>query len=159
MLSPMWIQAQARCKCYLHIHLEANECRISFLSDPLTDTGNDNLLSNNNLHGYLKQLYLLKQQYRNLKVLLSIGGQDYSSNFAPALNSSGPLVFASSVVFNVQNFGFDGVDIDWQYPTDDSQANDMVLLLKAVREALDTYGESLPYNFTLTVACPGPFGY
>jgi chitinase len=91
--------------------------------------------------------------------LLSIGGQDYLSNFATALNSSGPSVFASSIVFNVQNYGFDGVDIDWQYPIDDSQANDMVLLLKAVREALNTYGESLLYNFTLTVACPGPFGY
>ena len=34
-------------------------------------------------------------------------------------------------------------------------------LLKAVRGALDAYGESLstPYNFTLTVTAPGPFGY
>ena len=65
------------------------------------------------------------------------------------------------MVFNVQNFGFDGVDIDWQYPADESQADDMVRLLKAVRSALNTYGQSLstPYNFTLTVACPGPLGY
>jgi chitinase len=77
------------------------------------------------------------------------------------LQCSGPSSFASSVVFNVQTFGFDGVDIDWQYPSDSLQATDMVRLLKVVRGALDTYGESLstPYNFTLTVAGPGLFGY
>lgn len=36
---------------------------------------------------------------------------------------------------------------------------DMLLLVKAVREALDTYGNLIPYNFTLTVAGPAPFGY
>jgi chitinase len=53
----------------------------------------------------------------------------------------------------IENIGIDGVDIDWEYPANAAQAADMVLLLKEVRQAF------LPNNYTLSVACPGPFGY
>jgi chitinase len=61
----------------------------------------------------------------------------------------------------VENYGLDGVDVGWEYPADASQTANLVSLLQAVREALDTYGSSLstPYPFILTAACPGPYGY
>jgi chitinase len=140
---------------------------VRFLTDPRADTEKplseaSSEESGNDLHGCLEQLYLLKKQNRALKVLLSIGGWTYSSQFAlPASSALGLSTFASSAVSLVKTYGLDGVDLDWEYPANASQAADLVALLQTVRAALDTYGNSLdpPYNFTLTTTCPGPYGY
>ena len=137
------------------------------MSDPWADTeiilAGSVSSTGKSLHGCLEQLYLLKKQNRNLKVLLSIGGAEYSTNFAqPASTHSGRSKFASSVVSLIRDLGIDGIDISWENIASDIQADHFVQLLQAVRTALDAYSTSLSthYNFTLTVACPvGPLHY
>ena len=73
--------------------------------------------------------------------------------------------FAASAVQLVRDLGFDGLDVDWEYPADVKQAKDYVELLRVVREGLDALAVEMGIatgggRFLLSVACPaGPKNY
>ncbi|KAF8658256.1 hypothetical protein AX16_002032 [Volvariella volvacea WC 439] len=116
-----------------------------------------------NLYGNFKAIYKLKKQHRHLKVLLSIGGWTYSPKFHPiVVNPALRAQFVASSVKLLEDYGLDGLDIDYEYPSNDEQARGYVDLLRELRHALDVHSRRkwANYKFLLTIAAPcGPDNY
>jgi chitinase len=99
-------------------------------------------LPGENVYGNIKQMFLLKKKHRHLKTMLSIGGWSYRDNFPPMLASSTKRQnFVDTAVQFVADLGFDGIDIDYEYVADRSQAAQMVDLLQRLRQRLDQLAE------------------
>ncbi|KAF8998382.1 glycosyl hydrolases family 18-domain-containing protein [Cyathus striatus] len=133
------------------------------LTDPFADEqkhfpGDSGDETGNNLYGCLKQLYLLKLQKRNLKVLLSIGGWTYSQSghFNFVTSASARTTFVSNAVQLIEDYGFDGIDFDFESPTSSDQGQGFADLITALRTAFDQLqakkGDSTSYLITAAVA-------
>ncbi|KAF5642587.1 endochitinase [Fusarium sp. NRRL 52700] len=115
-----------------------------------------------NAYGCVKQLFLLKKSNRHLKTLLSIGGWGAgSSNFSSAASTPDNRArFASTSVSLMWNWGFDGIDIDWEFLDNEIDATNFIFLLAAIREELDRYAKNYAsgHHFLLSIAVPAAPG-
>ena len=102
-------------------------------------------------------LNMLKQQNPGLKTLISVGGWEYSSNFsAVAASASKRENFARNCVDFLLQYGFDGVDLDWEFPRSADREN-FTLLLKEIRRQLNEQSAQDGRKYLLTFAgSPSP---
>lgn len=120
--------------------LVGSDNRIS-LADGVFDIGN------------FAKLRALKEKYPDLRSVISIGGWDGSANFAGmSSTAAGRNAFAASCADFLKNYGFNGVDLDWEYPATSADRNNFTLLLSALREKLDALGASDGRHYTVSFA-------
>jgi chitinase len=97
------------------------------------------------------------------KIFLSVGGWgigdapgDDARFHRMAETEKGRKTFNASVMKMVEQYGFDGVDLDWEYPDEDSpSADQFVLLVKDLSQALHAKNKKL----TAAVISYGKKGY
>jgi chitinase len=134
------------------------------LSDPQADTdfAYPGDADNQPLKGNFHQFQLLRQAHPQLQTLISIGGWSQSGKFSDvALTAASRAKFARSVVAFILHYGFDGADIDWEYPTGSGDAGNIerpedkdnfVLLLAELRAQLDAQEAQDGHHYLLTIA-------
>jgi chitinase len=100
------------------------------------------------------ELQNMKQQWPNIKTLISIGGAINSINFPEAAktDSSRQSLAQSCVSFMVSS-GFDGIDIDWEFPGSADRYH-YTALLEELRNQLDAQGTIDNMHYLLTAALP-----
>jgi chitinase len=96
--------------------------------------------------------------------MISVGGWTLSSKFSDvALTAQSRTRFAQSAVNFIVQYGFDGVDIDWEFPVagglesnvyrpEDKQ--NYTLLLRELRIQLDARGALDARKYYLSIAAP-----
>ena len=122
--------------------------------------------------GHFNLLTKYKEQYPDVKTLISVGGWAASTGFyTMAETAQGREAFANSAVEFLKKYNFDGLDIDYEYPTATSKAGNpddfdvaeprratlfenYVKLMKLLREKLDKAGQEDGEDYLLTVATP-----
>lgn len=115
------------------------------------------------------KLRALKERNPHLKTLISVGGWDWSGRFSDAaLTEESRTVFADSCVDFILKHGFDGVDLDWEYPVRGGQAGNtkrpedkqnFTLLMKKIREKLDAQSAKDGRPYLLSFAGGGTAEY
>ncbi len=140
--------------------------------------------------GHFNLLNKYKKQYPNVKTLISVGGwaetggyfdqtgrvasggfYTMTTNADGSINQTGIKAFSESVVTFIKKYGFDGVDIDYEYPSsmnDSGHPDDFdfsnprraslyksyLALLRSLRQALDKAGQADGQHYLLTIASP-----
>gem|GEM_PF-763052 len=100
----------------------------------------------------------LKESNPNLRVLVSVGGYGTSPQFqAMASDPANRNIFVNDAVRFLKYFGFDGIDVDWEFPgmeaaTRNADRKNFTALLSELRNALDSASRTDGKKYMLTIA-------
>ncbi len=116
---------------------------------------------------HVKGFKALKEKNPNLKICISVGGATLSWTLSKVLaNPITRNTFVNSSVAFILKHGFDGFDLDWEYPgkkgvsynhvDPQNDASNLVLFLKELREALNAQSPSKYIEVSIASGCTQP---
>lgn len=109
----------------------------------------------------LEQMFRVAEHFDHLSVMFAVGGWENSQYFSEiAADREKRLVFIASLIQIIKKYGFDGVDVDWEYPVTGGahegvaeDKSNYVTLLSELRTALNNLakleGRDLPYLMSI----------
>ena len=114
------------------------------------------------LRGSYKQLKLLKERHPHLRTLIAVGGWTLSGRFSDvAISEESRRRFAASAIAFCKRYGFDGLDLDWEYPVGGGLASNTnrpedkqnyTLLVAEIRRQMEANRQADGSHLLLTVA-------
>lgn len=110
--------------------------------------------------GLYERMMNLKKANPKLKVLLAIGGWSFGTQKFKEMSATryARQTFIYSAIPYLRQRGFDGLDMDWEYPKGSDDKKNFVSLLKELREAFEAESQEIRQTrLLLTAAVPvGP---
>lgn len=121
----------------------------------------------------LRALVALKKRNPKFKVVVSVGGWDWSNRFSNVADSAEARAnFIASSVRLMRRYGLDGIDIDWEYPTEagvpcvagetcarPQDKRNFITLARELRSAFDAAGKRDRKHYVITIAAGGNANY
>lgn len=137
---------------YAFLKIDPDKGTVLF-SDPWADTE----MPVDGVPGAVAALMKLKTKKANLKVAASIGGWGTAAMFQLVTSNSGKQAeFVRSALDLASRHGFDGLDIDWEYPSTLAEGQKLAELLKELRHGMNKMGRP---ELSLSVASPANPGF
>eukprot|EP00484_Ammonia_sp_Unknown_P016993 CAMPEP_0197044190 /NCGR_PEP_ID=MMETSP1384-20130603/20311_1 /TAXON_ID=29189 /ORGANISM="Ammonia sp." /LENGTH=394 /DNA_ID=CAMNT_0042475607 /DNA_START=257 /DNA_END=1441 /DNA_ORIENTATION=+ len=93
---------------------------------------------------FYSEIMQYKQQNSKLKVLISIGGWNFPSNFYSQMVSdkSSRTAFINSAKAFMSEYGFDGIDLDWEYPKSAARTDEVKITCTQFDQTQDEGGSA-----------------
>ena len=84
------------------------------------------------------------------KVILSVGGYSDSAGFSPmAANPAARAAFATHLADLCLSYRYDGVDLDWEFPENAIDKQNLTLLVREMRAHFDRVAPGLTISMTV----------
>ncbi len=112
-------------------------------------------------YGNIRQLHLLRTINPDIKIMMSIGGVTWSNKFSDvALTPQSRQLFVNSCIQLMNQYEFDGIDVDWEFPVLGRQAGraedkeNFTHLLAEFHQQLQIEGATHKRQYFLSIAAP-----
>ncbi|KAK6363083.1 hypothetical protein TWF730_000528 [Orbilia blumenaviensis] len=113
------------------------------------------------VNGVFEQVFRMKNENRNLKVMITFGGwlATFEGQWGTALGTPEKrATFAKAAAKIVIDLGLDGIDFDWEYPQKPAETIAHVDTLRLLRQELDAAGKTIGSKRKLLLSIAAPVG-